>query len=421
MQNTLSLLKKQKILYVEDEKEIRDEMSEILEFKSKELITATNGQEGFELYNIHKPDIIITDIRMPILDGIGMISKIREFDKEVPVVIVSAFDNNDFLKESIELHVDKYVIKPIDINILIKSLEKISYELYQKFELQRKTKEIERIQTLLSRAVLYTTSDLKGNITFVSEAFEKFTGYTKDELIGKNHSIFRISQTPSEIYKNMWHSLQRDEEFTTELQNHNKQGEFYWIKITIFPIFDENNKKVGYGSYREDITDKKMLEHISTHDELTKIYNRAFFQKELTKKIKSYNRYSLVFGLILLDIDFFKKINDNYGHQMGDEVLKKLTYCIGENIREDDIFARWGGEEFVIIANNADEKSLIGLLEKLQKKISQVQFGIESRVTLSFGVTLSKDGDDEDKIIKRADDALYKAKQNGRDCYNFVK
>ncbi len=415
------MLKDQKILYVEDEKDIREELVDLLSLKAKEVIEATNGQEGFDLYVKHKPDIIITDIKMPVLDGIGMIRKIRETDGDIPIVITSAFENSDYLKESIELHVDKFITKPIDVSILLQILNQLSVLIYQKKELEYKTKELERIQKLLSNAVLYTTSDLKGNITSVSKAFEKFSGFKEKDLLGKNHSIFRSKDTPKKFYTNMWEKLNNNEEFSSEMKNYDKDRNEYWSKITIYPMFDENNKKIGYGSYRENITDKKILEYVSTHDTLTGVYNREFFQKELTKKTKSANRYDQSFALAMVDVDNFKNVNDTYGHQVGDEVLKKLADSINKNIREDDVFARWGGEEFVIIANGADINSIIELIKKIQKEIIKVDFGVAKNVTASYGLTVYKEKDNEESILKRADEALYLAKEKGRDRYEVVE
>ena len=414
------MLSNQKVLYVEDDISIREELVDILSLKIKELIVGIDGQDGLELYHKHKPDLIITDIRMPRLNGIEMIRKIRETNCDIPIIITSAFNDIDFLKESIELNVDKYITKPIDINLLFYTLNKLSLQVNQKKELDKKTRELERTHELLSNAVLYTTSDLKGNIASVSKAFEKFCGYKEKELIGKNHSIFKHKYNSNDIYKNMWDKLKNNEQFVGELKVYDKNRDEYWAKVTIDPLYDENGKKVGYGSYRENITDKKILEYISVHDSLTGIYNRGYFQKELLKKIKSAKRYNQQFGLILLDIDYFKSVNDTYGHQVGDDVLKKLAHCISSYVRDDDIAVRWGGEEFSIIANGATINDLKGLVEKLQLEIQKVSFIPVSKVTASFGLTIFKKDDDEESILKRVDDALYKAKENGRDKYEIL-
>ena len=159
------------------------------------------------------------------------------------------------------------------------------------------------------------------------------------------------------------------------------------------------------------------LETLSTHDSLTGLYNRNEYIRVINKKIKSAQRYGEHFGMIILDLDFFKLVNDNYGHDVGDKVLQKVAKIVEENVREDDFVARWGGEEFIIIAKNATIDALEKLARKLQKKMQKASFAPVPKVTLSFGLTVYKDGDDEEELFKRVDNALYTAKQNGRNQY----
>ncbi|WP_457747092.1 sensor domain-containing diguanylate cyclase [Sulfurimonas sp.] len=159
------------------------------------------------------------------------------------------------------------------------------------------------------------------------------------------------------------------------------------------------------------------LEHVSSHDYLTGLYNRSEYLKYIERKIKGASRYGEDFGLILVDIDFFKLVNDNYGHNVGDKVLSRFANILKDNIREDDFVARWGGEEFIIIANHVTIKNLEKLVQKLQKKIAKVNFKPVPRLTASFGLTTYVEGDSYEEMFKRVDNALYLAKQNGRDRY----
>ena len=296
----------------------------------------------------------------------------------------------------------------------------ITLQLEMETKIHKKANELQRLQDVISKAVLYTTSDLNGKMTSVSKAFEQLSGYKESELVGKNHSMFKNPEIPKKYYKDMWEVLQRDEQFVGEIKNYKKDRGDYWIKITIDPLFDEHGEKIGYSSYREDITDKKELEYISTHDALTTIYNRGHFKKELSKKINSAKRYDQYFGLLMFDIDHFKLVNDTYGHQIGDDVLITISSCIQKHIRIDDIFARWGGEEFVIIANGADIEHLKKLAEKLKESIANTSFEPVPKVTASFGLTIYKDGDNDESIQKRVDDALYVAKESGRDRFEII-
>ena len=287
-------------------------------------------------------------------------------------------------------------------------------------EIEYKNHELFRLNDILSKTVLYSTSNLDGNITAISQAYLDFLHLSYEDVIGKNHNIFRHPDTPDSFYEKMWRALNNNERFVDDIKNKRKDGTDYWIRITIDPIFDENGNKIGYSSYREDVTDKKLLEYVSAHDILTNLYNRNEFLNRIQAKIKSAQRYNEEFGFVLLDIDHFKKVNDTYGHKVGDDVLKKIANCLSENIRDDDFIARWGGEEFVILAKYADLDSLVILIKKLQVAISKISFAPVPKITISFGLTTYHKDDTKDSLLIRADKALYDAKEHGRDRYEVA-
>ena len=151
-------------------------------------------------------------------------------------------------------------------------------------------------------------------------------------------------------------------------------------------------------------------------DELTGVYNRAYFNEELTNEIARYKRDKSPFCFFMLDIDKFKDFNDLYGHQIGDEVLKSLAKIINNHTRKTDTFARWGGEEFVQILPHTTLKNAKKVANDIRILIQQHTFVNKLKVTCSFGVSQFRDNDTAQSLLKRADDALYKAKQNGRNC-----
>jgi len=164
----------------------------------------------------------------------------------------------------------------------------------------------------------------------------------------------------------------------------------------------------------------KELENLSTHDVLTQLYNRSEYLRVIKRKVVSAQRYKEKFALILVDIDFFKQVNDNYGHDVGDNVLQRFAKVLSRYVRKDDFLARWGGEEFIIITEKITDEGLKRLLKKLQEKIHSADFNPLPRLTASFGATIYKDGDDYEELFKRVDNALYHAKASGRDCYIIV-
>ena len=159
---------------------------------------------------------------------------------------------------------------------------------------------------------------------------------------------------------------------------------------------------------------KQNLEFHVEYDSLTHLYNRRYFDSALNKEIISGNKCSENFSLIMFDVDHFKKINDKYGHDIGDCVLKELSDLILQNIRKNDLLARIGGEEFAIIALNTKVNEAFILAEKIRKFVESHDFTEVGQVTISIGVTEYTSGDDNDTICKRVDNALYNAKESGR-------
>ncbi|TLP37494.1 sensor domain-containing diguanylate cyclase [Arcobacter arenosus] len=159
---------------------------------------------------------------------------------------------------------------------------------------------------------------------------------------------------------------------------------------------------------------KTQLEHLAITDKLTGINNRLKIDELLQNEIVRSKRYNHAFGFAIIDIDNFKSINDNYGHQVGDSVLIKIAKILKENIRNVDYLGRWGGEEFVIICPETSLEGTLKLMEDLKKIIESESFETVGTVTASFGLTLFDLEDDASTILKRADDALYKAKDDGR-------
>jgi len=280
----------------------------------------------------------------------------------------------------------------------------------------KKFNDIEILQNIISESVLYTTSDIDANITSVSKAFEKLTGYSEKELIGKNHNLFRDPKTPNSFYEEMWDTLEKNRQFKGELKNYTKNKDVYWTSVTINPMFDKDGIKIGYAAYRENITNTKKLEYLSTHDTLTNIYNREYFNKTFEHEIKNHKRYGHNMSLILVDIDHFKNVNDTYGHNEGDKVLTKIAEIIKNNLRENDIVARWGGEEFVILLSNTKLSGAFLLAEKLRKKIEIDIILKQKKITASFGVGMYTNKESKTTFFEKIDNALYSAKDNGRNC-----
>ena len=179
-------------------------------------------------------------------------------------------------------------------------------------------------------------------------------------------------------------------------------------------ILISNRLKNIFKSYNDKLKlQKERAEFLAIHDPLTKIYNRNAFNEKIKEEFELFKRYKNKFSMCLLDLDHFKQINDTFGHDVGDDVLKSLVNFLSKHIRKADFLARWGGEEFIIIFPETDAKKAYKKCLKLKEELKKIDKPVN--FTFSAGVTEIEDNDTIDSLFKKVDIALYKAKENGRD------
>ncbi len=234
----------------------------------------------------------------------------------------------------------------------------------------------------------------------VLSVFEKVDGCLHAGLLKeKENLISLLIRTPE------------DERIVSILDGH--------LKIKVFKInISKTNEKDNYLVTLTDITKMQAKQELTKEkayiDGLTRVYNRNKFDEIINEEIKRVKRFNHNLSIAILDIDKFKDFNDKYGHLIGDEVLIMVAQFINEKVRETDTFARWGGEEFVILFKETSLDYAKIVLEKLRSEVENLHHEVAGGVTISFGVTEYKDGDTVESLFKRCDDALYKAKANGR-------
>lgn len=180
------------------------------------------------------------------------------------------------------------------------------------------------------------------------------------------------------------------------------------------PTLDKDKNIETFVSVGIDITAKVELERLASIDKLTGAYNRRMIDEFMKQELESHKRDSKNFSLIMADIDHFKSVNDTYGHQVGDAVLREVGQIISSAIRKSDIFGRYGGEEFIIICPKTSSEQALILAEKIRQEIENFDFTEVGHKTISLGISSLIDNDEVEDMIKRADDALYKAKNDGR-------
>jgi len=410
-----TLLSNITILYVEDEKMISEEVSFFFKKYVKFFYIANNGEEGLELFKEVKPDILITDIQMPKMNGIDMIKEIGH--TSVPIIITTAYSDIEYFLKAIELKISKFIIKPINLRNLISDVQDCVMDNYVEDKLFEK----DNLLKIVDENILISITDKEGVIIDVSSAFCEFTNFNKNELIGKSHRVLKHEDTPVSFYKNMWTEISSGKKFTCEIKNRKKDGTVYYAELTITPVF-KDDKIINYIAIRNDITNKKRLEQLIIEDDLTKLYNRRHFNNILNQEIRRVKRDNTSITLVSIDIDHFKKYNDTYGHPMGDKVLIEIGKVLIEHTsRSSDYAFRIGGEEFCLIfSSSLVEESLL----HVQEIITTVEkLNIEHKnsrnsdvITISAGLIVQKASEivHEDTLYKYSDIALYQAKIKGR-------
>lgn len=276
--------------------------------------------------------------------------------------------------------------------------------------------------------------DRDGKITYWNIAAEKLTGYKKSEVLGKRCSeniLVHVDDPENTLFgakfplaETIANGLVRE----AEVSLLHKDGHYIPVLIRIAPIRDSEGNIIGaveiFGDNSLNMTLKervKDLQRMSLIDSLTDLANRRYLEMSLKSRFEEMMRYGgLPFGVLFVDIDNFKQVNDTYGHAIGDEVLKKVAQTLSKTMRPFDIAGRWGGEEFVIIVVNIDQAVLDKVAERCRIQIQRSSTKTEGGsigVTVSIGAALARQDDTVKTLVNRADQLMYHSKISGR---NYV-
>lgn len=299
-------------------------------------------------------------------------------------------------------------------------------KLRQRITELEQTEEALRISEEKFRAIAETavdaiiSADKNGNIIFWNSGAQRIFGYTDEEILGKPLTVLMPERYREQHKKGIEKiALTGKSKYTgriAQMYGLRKDGSEFPAELSV--AMWKAKKEIFYSAIIRDITKRKTLEweleKLATTDMLTQVFNRTKFYEIIKIETERIKRYNHSLSLILFDIDHFKKVNDTYGHGVGDYVLRTLTKIVKNNLREIDYLVRWGGEEFIIIAPETDLGKAKILAERIRTAVEDYKFNRIGTITISLGVTQFTNGDTEDTLIKRADDAMYKAKKRGR-------
>jgi diguanylate cyclase (GGDEF)-like protein/PAS domain S-box-containing protein len=290
----------------------------------------------------------------------------------------------------------------------------------------------------LSRAVEHSPAsiiitDAEGKIEYANPKFSAITGYSLEEVRGQTPRILKSGQTPVEAYADLWKAIFAGKEWRGEFLNRKKNGELYWESASISAITDPKGSITHFIGVNEDISERKAaeekirllnieLEQLSLTDYLTNLSNRRYFMRRGAEEFKRAQRNNQLLALLMLDIDEFKKVNDAYGHEAGDQALRQVAAAMKSGLREIDLLGRLGGEEFAALLPDTALEDAVHSAERVRQGIEKLSFEISgqvlnSSITISVGVAvISEEMCDVDDLLRVADMALYNAKNSGRNC-----
>lgn len=265
------------------------------------------------------------------------------------------------------------------------------------------------------------TDDGETPIVYVNEAFTKLTGYSLEEVRGRDPRFLQGDDRDQEGRKGLRHAIQQHGTSRVRLRNYSKSGRCYWLDISLMPLNDEHGRVTHFAAIERDVTAEvrreNRLRELALTDELTELLNRRAFDNELQRELGRRRRYGSCFALLMFDIDHFKDVNDTYGHPVGDRVLESLGDLCRQHFRTQDVIARIGGEEFAVLLPETDHEGALEVAERFRSLVEQSTFLLEDtslRITVSIGVTTSTGVESVDELFSAVDDALYEAKESGR-------
>ena len=270
-------------------------------------------------------------------------------------------------------------------------------------------------------------TDHENRIVAVNPTFSRLTGYSLEEIIGKNPKLLASGHTSPEIYQAMWTSLQENSYWQGELWDRKRSGDVFPKWAAISAIRDEQGSITHYIASFTDITERKaseeQIEHLAHHDSLTGLFNRYNLEIRLSQSLLTARREQNKLAVLFIDLDRFKVINDTLGHHVGDLLLIEVARRLRECVRESDVVARLGGDEFVVVLNGLDhQESASAISAKILRTLAQPYQinGDRLHSSPSIGISIyPDDGDDAAALMKNADAAMYYAKAQGRNNLQY--
>jgi len=270
-------------------------------------------------------------------------------------------------------------------------------------------------------------TDAKNRIINVNQAFSKITGFSKEEVLGKDPKLLKSFMYEKKFYQEMWQQLKTEGYWQGEIKNRRKNDELFIEWLSINSIKNERGVVQNYVGIFSDVTAHRSTDveyaHLATHDALTGLANRVLLDDRLNQAIHHAKRFNKCVAVLFCDLDNFKPINDKYGHTVGDEALKLCSHYFCSVVRAEDTVARYGGDEFVIILGAIEQMQDYKIITDKICNLINVPFEIQGhKIQLEMSVGISfypQDALIQKELIHKADKAMYNAKKEGKNRLSF--
>lgn len=373
-------------------------------------------------------DVMLLDLSLPDSDGLETVKIGRHIACDIPIVVLTGRADVDFALAALKAGATDYMVKG---DFGFDGLARVIRYALLRVEMETHNKLLVAALEAAANSIIIT--DTEANIKWANPAFTRLTGYSLEEAMGNKPSELVKSGKQNELfYQEMWRNLLAGKHWRGEVINRHKNGDLYHEELSIAPVKNNRGEIVNFIGIKENISERKSLEEmlhkLANTDPLTGLFNRRVFLERLTQESDRISRLGGSAVLLMLDLDFFKNINDNYGHAAGDEVLKQFANVMRHNSRSIDVPARLGGEEFAILLPSTGRKEALIMAERLRKEVGNIAITHPKgtvHITVSIGAALLSEHDtDSEVVLNRADSAMYTAKESGRnqvcwfDCAN---
>ena len=298
----------------------------------------------------------------------------------------------------------------------------------QNAQLLEKQAELQLAETVFENtAEAIVVTDASGIVISVNPTFSRITGYSLSDVRGRKMNLLSSGEQPPDFYRELWRQLLAERQWQGEMINRRKDGELYTELLTITAVSDSQGTVVQYVGTFSDITDKiaarQRIEFMAYHDALTELPNRVLGKQRAHEAIVRAQRYGFEVGIVFMDLDHFKLVNDTYGHSVGDKLLQAVADRLRTHLRSEDTLCRLSGDEFMLILEHVrDVKDIASTCEHVLKALNSPH-EIDGRLiqtSLSIGIAVyPEDGGSEEDLLRKADTAMFEAKQGGRNTYRF--